>query len=110
MTPVQRQQERERLTRSRQETGRLADHARRARKAQAPADRFTRRQLWDMYADRELYGCAYCGGPYEHDDHALPLARGGAHSLGNLVPSCAACNMEKHTRTPLEYMRQRRPR
>jgi 5-methylcytosine-specific restriction endonuclease McrA len=39
--------------------------------------------------------CVYCGGPYEHLDHVVPLSRGGAHSLDNLVPSCAHCNLTK---------------
>jgi len=39
--------------------------------------------------------CLYCGGPFEQTDHLIPLARGGAHCLGNLVPSCGHCNFSK---------------
>ena len=96
----------ERVRRHRQAHGRLDHGRRRARLHQSPAEAFTRRDLWDSYAERELFACVYCGGPYAHDDHARPLARGGAHAIGNLVPACAPCNLEKHTRTPVEYMRQ----
>ena len=41
-------------------------------------------------------GCAYCGTHGDmHMDHFIPLAHGGTHALGNLVPACAACNYSK---------------
>ena len=40
--------------------------------------------------------CYYCGGLFEHIDHLVPLARGGAHVIGNLFPSCAYCNISKN--------------
>lgn len=43
--------------------------------------------------------CAYCHTrPYEHFDHVIPLARGGRHSIGNLLPACARCNLSKGAR------------
>jgi 5-methylcytosine-specific restriction endonuclease McrA len=43
--------------------------------------------------------CAYCGiRPYEHLDHVVPLIRGGVHSIGNLLPACAPCNLTKGPR------------
>src|ERR1017187_8031238 len=33
--------------------------------------------------------CAYCSGPYEHIDHAIPLSKGGSLWPSNLVPSCS---------------------
>lgn len=44
--------------------------------------------------------CLYCGDPAEHVDHFIPLARGGAHVLSNLVPACAACNISKGAKLP----------
>jgi 5-methylcytosine-specific restriction endonuclease McrA len=41
-------------------------------------------------------GCAYCGAHGDmHMDHFIPLARGGTHALGNLVPACPSCNYSK---------------
>jgi 5-methylcytosine-specific restriction endonuclease McrA len=43
--------------------------------------------------------CAYCGvRDYKHFDHVIPLSRGGRHSIGNLVPACAPCNLAKGPR------------
>ena len=33
--------------------------------------------------------CAYCGAPWEHMEHVVPICRGGAHAVGNVVPACA---------------------
>lgn len=43
--------------------------------------------------------CAYCDvRDYEHFDHVIPLSRGGRHSIGNLLPACAPCNLAKGPR------------
>lgn len=48
--------------------------------------------------------CAYCsGGPFEHLDHAVPISKGGPHTIENVRPACAACNIAKHNRTPDEW-------
>jgi 5-methylcytosine-specific restriction endonuclease McrA len=39
--------------------------------------------------------CAYCGAVAQHIDHVVPIARGGAHSIGNLVGACSSCNLRK---------------
>ena len=39
---------------------------------------------------------AYCGAAGEMQmDHFVPLAKGGTHALGNLVPACPSCNYSK---------------
>ena len=69
---------------------------RRARKLAAPGYA-TAEQI---IARVEYYGrrCYMCGGPYEHLDHVIPIARGGSNWPANLRPSCAPCNMRKHDR------------
>ena len=47
--------------------------------------------------------CVYCGKASEHIDHVVPLSRGGRHSIGNLVPSCAKCNMAKSNKFLVEW-------
>lgn len=48
--------------------------------------------------------CEYCQSHVgEHWDHRVPLARGGAHAVGNLTLACAACNQQKHTKTVMEW-------
>lgn len=46
------------------------------------------RKLWNQ-------PCIYCGAKAEHIDHVLPLYLGGTHSIGNLAPACAPCNLSK---------------
>lgn len=51
--------------------------------------------------------CYYTGAVLEdgwHLDHKMPLARGGAHVVENLVPCTAAANMDKKNLTAEEYM------
>lgn len=40
-----------------------------------------------------------------HIDHMIPVTRGGAHALDNLVPCSAVVNSSKGTRTADEFMR-----
>ena len=48
--------------------------------------------------------CAYCGDRRaEHLDHVIPVARGGSHSIGNLLPACAPCNLSKNHRYVMEW-------
>lgn len=55
-----------------------------------------------------FYGnrCAYCGGPYEHLDHVIPLAKGGTKFPANLRPACARCNLGKGTKSLVELVRR----
>lgn len=56
--------------------------------------------------------CAYCrsrfteANPLEWD-HVVPIARGGAHGVGNLVPACLDCNRAKAHRTVMEWRSQK---
>jgi 5-methylcytosine-specific restriction endonuclease McrA len=51
--------------------------------------------------------CVYCGhrlDPMEATlDHVHPVARGGAHTPGNLVSACAPCNRLKGDMLPHEF-------
>lgn len=49
--------------------------------------------------------CAYCGlseerhlerfGELLHQEHFIPLLKGGTHDKGNIIPSCRSCNSSK---------------
>lgn len=49
--------------------------------------------------------CAYCSVKLTkvHWDHVIPLARGGTHAIGNLVPTCPSCNTSKGKRLLSEW-------
>ena len=46
--------------------------------------------------------CAYCQLWFERltQDHVIPISRGGAHAVDNIVPACRTCNARKYARTP----------
>lgn len=45
--------------------------------------------------------CAYCGGPYEEDDHVRPRRSGGVYT----IPSCKECNLSKGTKGIKTWLR-----
>lgn len=43
--------------------------------------------------------CAYCGCAGDMEiEHVVPISRGGAHDISNIVPACAPCNSSKSAR------------
>ena len=53
--------------------------------------------------------CLYCGAKFDDRckptlDHLIPLIKGGAHSVANLVICCRACNSRKGKRDFLEFV------
>lgn len=48
--------------------------------------------------------CFECGNTGQiHIDHIVPISRGGNHSVGNLMPLCASCNLSKGAKTYMEW-------
>lgn len=48
--------------------------------------------------ERQDDRCAYCGTALlggGHQDHVIPVSRGGAHSPANIVWACEPCNLRK---------------
>lgn len=90
----------------------LKDHpekmrvVRRRRKGQlkAAAFEFTERD-WARLVERFRHCCAYCHEFSEvlHREHVIPLARGGRHSVGNILPACPSCNYRKKTKLLSEW-------
>jgi 5-methylcytosine-specific restriction endonuclease McrA len=58
--------------------------------------------FYEWVRSAPLILCHHCGQPVprqkRHVDHLVPLKRGGAHALSNLVPSCETCNCRKGAR------------
>jgi 5-methylcytosine-specific restriction endonuclease McrA len=52
--------------------------------------------------------CFYCGSKDSLTiDHVIPIARGGRHSIGNIVIACKPCNSQKNKRTIQEWRQLR---
>lgn len=60
---------------------------------------------WERLVVRYHGRCAYCGvRPDELTmDHVIPAARGGRHSIGNILPACRSCNGGKHALLLIEF-------
>ena len=63
-----------------------------------------RREIYDKCDNH----CAYCGEYIRYEDmqvdHVMPLHKGGADSIDNMLPACRSCNHYKSTLT-LEQFR-----
>jgi 5-methylcytosine-specific restriction endonuclease McrA len=76
---------------------------RRARKAAGDTRVVTVRD-WRRVCARHHNCCAYCGaGGKLTQDHVIPIARGGRHAIGNLLPACGACNFSKGSKLLVEW-------
>jgi len=62
---------------------------------------------WNRVLERHRHECFYCGGHHRDSpltiDHIIPLAKGGRHAIGNLIPACQPCNSSKHARLLVEW-------
>lgn len=78
--------------------------ARRARIQGADVRRVTAAD-WLRVLHHYDHQCAYCGssGGALTQDHVIPLARGGRHAIGNLIPACGSCNSSKNDRLLIEW-------
>jgi 5-methylcytosine-specific restriction endonuclease McrA len=61
---------------------------------------------WIEILEKYNYACAYCKESDKplHQEHWIPLSRGGGYTAGNIVPSCKRCNSRKHTMTGDEFL------
>jgi 5-methylcytosine-specific restriction endonuclease McrA len=63
---------------------------------------------WMAILELADHRCAYCGVELTeqtgvHEEHVIPLVRGGWHDPSNVVPACEACNLPKGRKTPREW-------
>lgn len=86
----------------------LAEHTRRANLVALNGNyRFDPRD-WQRLLNRYDNRCAYCHAQTAKltKDHVVPIARGGSHGVGNIVPSCSPCNDSKSDMLLVEWKYQ----
>lgn len=60
--------------------------------------------LRDRVAARDGYVCVYCGSTEQLEvDHIVPVKRGGATTIRNLVLACKRCNQAKSDDHPIGF-------
>jgi len=87
--------------------------------ALAPCDSYDVKQLTSAMralgqSDLDNLHCVYCQKPAETWDHLVALVKnselhGYGHQIGNLVPSCKACNSLKGSREWLDFLNAKMP-
>lgn len=70
----------------------------RASKKQIYSD-FTKSQ-WEQCKKHFNNSCAYCGKQSQlHQEHFVPLSKGGTYTKNNIIPACKECNSSKCNKT-----------
>lgn len=84
---------------------RATKQRRKIRKAQNGEYAISNKEWIKLYSSP----CIYCGSNKDiQADHVIPIARGGTHGIGNLVPACKTCNTSKRERTITEWKKAKR--
>lgn len=62
------------------------------------------------WAESQIKICYWCNISCDekyHIDHYVPLAKGGLHTIDNLVISCPTCNMTKNAKDPFRFANEK---
>jgi hypothetical protein len=70
-------------------------------------DSFSAVKKWAENQKKICYWCNInCEKKY-HIDHYFPLAKGGSHTIDNLVIACPSCNMKKNAKDPFCFANEK---
>lgn len=65
----------------------------------------SKKELKKIYSSN----CFYCGSNKSIQmDHVIPISKGGRHSIGNIIPACAKCNLDKRDKYLIEWKYQKK--
>lgn len=80
-------------------------HKRRARMKSNGRNDLTTCQIEQLFKDYKT--CIYCNSSIDLTlEHLKPISRGGENTLENCAIACSACNSEKGSLGPIEYIRK----
>lgn len=81
------------------ETGRA--HVRKRRAKLAEVENTLTKEQWQAVLDHFHHQCVYCSSEDSIEmDHVIPISKGGAHVIHNVVPACRRCNAGKNNGPP----------
>ncbi|CAN7362413.1 HNH endonuclease [Paenibacillus sp. LjRoot56] len=71
-------------------------HKRRSLKRNSMVNDFTAKD-WSKSLNHFNNECAYCGCTDKqiHQEHVVPISRGGSNTITNIIPACETCNTSK---------------
>ena len=79
-------------------------HKRKALMNSAHTTKITSMDIKLHISARHQNACVYCNSRLNIVfDHFIPLAKGGPHVLGNLVPACQHCKSSKRDKDPMQW-------
>ena len=62
---------------------------------------------WKNILEEFDYKCAYCGKSIDvEQDHLIPVNKGGAYIIGNIVPACRHCNASKGPKNVFDWYKE----
>lgn len=63
---------------------------------------------WYHAVNHFKHSCAYCGEFSQdlHQEHFIPVVKGGCYTPDNIVPACPKCNMRKSTKAAREFLNE----
>ncbi len=62
---------------------------------------------WQTILSQHFHRCHYCGkkSDHLHQEHKIPVSKGGGYTAQNIVPSCQSCNSSKKTRDYKQFVK-----
>lgn len=65
-------------------------------------------EQWEMSQEFFQDTCCYCGKTGEKltKDHFIPLTKGGAYAVYNILPACSTCNSSKSNSDPVDWYKK----
>lgn len=77
------------------------NHVRKRRAILSQVESTLTNEEWIHILKKFNYSCAYCGKRNTLEmDHVVPISKGGAHTVNNVVPACRKCNASKCDKLP----------
>lgn len=67
---------------------------------------------WQEILDKHFHRCHYCGKKSDklHQEHKIPISKGGGLTKENIVPACQSCNSSKNVNDYKKFVKDSKER